>query len=224
MRVTNAALPGTTTARSLVLASASPRRRELLPALGLVFDVRAADVDETPPAGADPASVAAAIARRKAVAILPAVPESTAVLAADTVVAFNGRPLGKPGDAAEAAAMLRGLRGREHTVYTGVVLGRAGRLLEETSASRVLMRRFGDEEIAASIAAGTPFDKAGAYAIQDPLLRPVERYDGCYCNVMGLPLWTVRRLILALAPELRPAPPDAALPRCAGCPLRAGAG
>ncbi len=224
MRVTNATRAGPHATPALVLASASPRRRELLPALGLGFAVRAADVDETPPPGADPASVAAAIARRKAAATLAALPETTTVLAADTVVAFAGRPLGKPGDAAEAAAMLRELRGREHTVYTGVVLSRAGRTVEETAATRVLMRRYGDEEIAASIAAGTPFDKAGAYAIQDPLLQPVERCDGCYCNVMGLPLWTVRRLILALAPELRPAPPDAALARCAGCPLRAGAG
>jgi MAF protein len=224
MRVTNVAPDARRATPALILASASPRRRELLPALGLSFGVRAADVDETPPTGVDPATVAVAIARRKAAAILAAMPDAAPVLAADTVVAFAGRPLGKPGDADEAAAMLRELRGREHTVYTGVVLARAGRLIEEMAASRVLMRRYSDEEIAASIAAGTPFDKAGAYAIQDPLLRPVERCDGCYCNVMGLPLWTVRRLLMALAPELRPAPPDALLPRCASCPLRTGAG
>jgi len=208
----------------LILASASPRRRELLPALGLAFTTRATDVDETPPADAEPATVAAVIARRKAEAAIAALPDTVPVLAADTVVAFAGRSLGKPSDAAEAAAMLRELRGREHTVYTGVVLARAGQALEETAATRVLMRCFGDTEIAASIAAGTPFDKAGAYAIQDPMLRPVERYDGCYCNVMGLPLWTVRRLLLALAPELQPSPPDGRLARCAACPLRTGAG
>lgn len=208
-------------ASRLLLASASPRRRELLPALGLPFATRAADVDETPPAGADPAAAAAAIARRKAEAAR-ADARDLPVLAADTVVAFSGRPLGKPRDAAEATAMLRELRGQEHTVFTSVVLGCAGRMLQATAASRVLMRRYSDDEIAASIAAGTPFDKAGAYAIQDPLLHPVERCDGCYCNVMGLPLWTARRLLLALAPELRPAPPNATLERCAACPLRAG--
>jgi len=212
-----------TAAPALVLASASPRRRELLPALGLPFAARATDVDETPPAGAEPAALAAMIARRKADAARTHAGDLP-VLAADTVVACDGRPFGKPQDAGEATAMLRALRGREHTVYTGVVLSRGERIVQATAASRVLMRRYSDDEIAASIAAGTPFDKAGAYAIQDPLLRPVERCDGCYCNVMGLPLWTVRRLLLALAPALQPAPPGASLSRCAVCPLQAGDG
>lgn len=214
----------TASVSSLTLASASPRRRALLPALGIGFSVRPADVDETPPAGADPASAAAAIARRKADATLAVQPDTAVALAADTVVAFAGRPLGKPHDAAEAAAMLRELRGREHTVFTGVVLASQRGIVTETISSRVLMRRYDDDEIAASVAAGTPFDKAGAYAIQDPLLHPVERCDGCYCNVMGLPLWSVRRLLLLLAPALRPASPDATFARCAACPLRAGAG
>ncbi|HLZ73052.1 MAG TPA: Maf family protein [Dehalococcoidia bacterium] len=207
----------------LILASASPRRRELLPALRVPFSVRAADVDETPPAGALPERAAAAIAERKASAALAFAPPGALVLAADTVVACDGRALGKPRDAAEARLMLTALAGREHAVFTAVVLACGARQLGETAGARVLMRGYSADEIEASIAAGTPFDKAGAYAIQDPLLHPAERCDGCYCNVMGLPLWTVRRLLQTLAPALRPAPPDATLLRCAACPLRDGA-
>ncbi len=209
---------------SLVLASASPRRRELLPALGVPFTVQSAGVDETPPSGAAPDRAAAAIVARKAEAALAAAPPGALILAADTVVAFAGRPLGKPRDAAEARAMLAALAGRAHSVFTAVTLAGAGPCLSETAGTRVVMRRYTAAEIDASIAAGTPFDKAGAYAIQDSLLHPVQRCDGCYCNVMGLPLWTVRRLLQTLAPWLRPTPPDAALARCAACPLRQGAG
>jgi MAF protein len=207
----------------LVLASASPRRRELLPALAVPFSVWPAAVDETPPPGVTPVAAAAAIAVRKADAALSVTPTAV-ILTADTVVAFDGRPLGKPRDADEARAMLTALAGREHSVFTAVALATAARRLVETACTRVLMRSYSAAEIDASIATGTPFDKAGAYAIQDTLLHPVAHYDGCYCNVMGLPLWTVCRLLPALAPELQPAPPDSALARCASCPLRAGAG
>ena len=116
---------------------------------------------------------------------------------ADTIVALRGALLGKPHDADEARAMLEFLRGRTHRVVTAVAVLPAGRRgpLVDHAVTRVTMRRYTDAEIAASIARGDPFDKAGAYAIQDDRIAPVARYDGCYCNVVGLPLWTAVRLL-----------------------------
>jgi MAF protein len=214
---------------ALVLASASPRRRELLTALGLPFDVVEAGVDETVHAGETPEDAALRLARQKAWEVARRYrttharpgPQPPLVLGADTVVVLDSRVLGKPADAAEAGAMLRALRGRTHTVITGVaavdpLTTGACTVAPQTA---VTMRDYTDAEIAASIAAGTPFDKAGAYAIQDDVLAPAASIDGCYCNVVGLPLWTVRRLILKLRPRLRLASPHAARPVCATCPL-----
>lgn len=204
---------------ALVLASASPRRAELLSALGVPFAVWPADADETVPAGLAVAAVAGEIAARKAAVARAAAPPDAALLAADTIVALDGRVFGKPADAAQASAMLAALAGREHAVFTAVVLAWNGRYASVTVQTTVRLRDCSAAEIAASIAAGTPFDKAGGYAIQDPLLHPVERCDGCYCNVMGLPLWTVYGFLEAL-PETAPRPPNAAYARCATCPLR----
>ena len=203
---------------ALILASASPRRRELLAALGLPFSVVATDVDETLHEGEDPASAAVRLARRKAEA---AQGSGAVTLGADTVVVLGGRVLGKPADADEAAAMLRALRRRTHTVITGVSLRAGPSLLECVAApvTRVTMRNYSDAEIGTSIAAGTPFDKAGAYAIQDTDLSPVAGIDGCYCNVVGLPLWTVYHLLRAMTPHLPIVSPVAARPICAACPL-----
>jgi len=203
----------------IVLASASPRRRELLAALDVPFVVRPANVDETPPAGLDPAGVALAIARRKAAAA-SASAGGQLVLAADTVVALEGCLLGKPADAAEARAMLERLSGRTHDVYTAIVLVLDDQRCEAVPLTRVSMRQLSASEIAASIAAGTPFDKAGGYAIQDPLLAPVARWEGCYCNVVGLPLWSTWQCLRTLLPDATPRPPDTAFERCAACPLR----
>jgi MAF protein len=122
------------------------------------------------------------------------------MLAADTVVVLDGAILGKPADAAEAMAMLRRLRGRWHRVTTGVAViapHAAGQLIEHTAAAttRVLMRDYTDQEIAAYVASGDPLDKAGAYAIQNAQFRPVARIDGSYPNVVGLPVRTVLRLL-----------------------------
>lgn len=182
------------------------------------------DADETEPAGVPPADVAAAIAARKADVAVAAADDGRFVLAADTLVVLDARSLGKPADAAEATAMLTALAGRQHQVYTAVVLAVGVRRLAETVRTDVVMRSYTPAEIAGSIGAGTPFDKAGGYAIQDPLLHPVARFDGCYCNVVGLPLWTVFALLSALEPGLQPRPPDAALARCAACPLRTSGG
>src|SRR5215208_3758183 len=181
---------------SLTLASASPRRRELLAVLGLPFDVTAADVDETIAPSEDPGQAAVRLARAKAEAVAWREWDAL-VLGADTVVILDGRSLGKPADPDEAMSMLRALRGRRHTVVTGVAFcdSRTGETRTAAPETAVSMRAYSHDEIAASIAAGTPFDKAGAYAIQDESFAPAERIDGCYCNVVGLPLWTVYQLL-----------------------------
>jgi septum formation protein len=204
--------------RRLVLASASPRRRELLTLLGVPCAVRPVDVDETPPA-LPPAETVLAIALRKLDAALAERAPREIVLVADTIVVIDGEVLGKPENAAEAAAMLRALRGRGHEVFTAVALAGAGRRTAVVR-SEVLIREYTDGEVAASIEAGTPFDKAGGYAIQDPLLHPVARCEGCECSVVGLPLWTAYRFLLDALPGVAPQRPDAALVRCAVCPLR----
>jgi predicted house-cleaning NTP pyrophosphatase (Maf/HAM1 superfamily) len=169
-----------------------------------------------------------------------------AVLAADTVVAYRGSLLGKPTNADEAQAMLQRLRQwRTHRVVTAVAVlppARTGarlsgrrRPLIDHATTYVTMRRYTDADIAASIARGDPFDKAGAYAIQDERLAPVARYDalpgpavgrpvgsggqGCYCNVMGLPLWTAIRLLDRAGLDLTRVAPADLLPPCAKCPL-----
>jgi len=205
---------------SLTLASASPRRRELLAVLGLPFDVTAADVDETIPPGEDPGQAAVRLARAKAEAVAWREWDAL-VLGADTVVILDGRSLGKPADPDEAMSMLRALRGRRHTVVTGVAFcdSRTGETRTAAPETAVSMRAYAHDEIAASIAAGTPFDKAGAYAIQDETFVPVERIDGCYCNVVGLPLWTVHQLLREMDAGLPVRRPSEKRAVCATCPL-----
>jgi MAF protein len=205
--------------RPLILASASPRRRELLAALGVPFAIRPTDVDETPPAGAPPDVSATAITLRKLKRALAARKSAAdVVLAADTIVVLDGAMLAKPADAAEARAMLGALAGREHEVITAVAVDGTERRVKAVRTA-VRMRPYSAAEIEDSIAAGTPFDKAGGYAIQDPLLHPVERCAGCYCSVMGLPLWTAHDLIATALPGAGLTPPDRTFARCAVCPL-----
>jgi nucleoside triphosphate pyrophosphatase len=200
-----------------VLASASPRRRELLQAIGLDFVVRPTDVDEElAGAGAPPmeAPVAVAVAKARAVPMR----SRDVVLAADTMVFVDEEVLQKPVDADDARRMLARLRGRAHTVVTGVAV-RAGDS-EWTAAidSEVRMRAYNDAEMDAYVAAGGGVDKAGSYGIQDEPFAPVEAIHGCYCNVMGLPLWTAYRLLDA-AGCMAPRRPSDALARCAVCPM-----
>jgi MAF protein len=206
---------------SLVLASASPRRHELLAALNVPFAVMSADIDEHIPSGEPPADAAVRLARTKADTVARQIQHGL-VLGADTIVILDGRILGKPQSADEAAAMLRTLRDRDHCVITGVALCDAdtGRCTTAAPSTAVLMRNYSDAEIAVSIAAGTPFDKAGAYAIQDDMFAPVARIDGCYCNVVGLPLWTVYHLLSGATSQTQVAPPSARRDMCGGCPLR----
>lgn len=172
---------------SFVLASRSPRRRQLLAALGLNFAVDAADVDETPIPGEAPEVLVCRLCREKAAAVATRHPGEV-VLAADTLVVLDGALLGKPANPLEAVAMLSALRDRIHVVYTAVCVMRDGQVETRVSATDVKMRAYSDAEIEAYVETGDPLDKAGAYGIQDPQFAPVEAWDGCYSAVMGLPM------------------------------------
>ena len=203
----------------MVLASASPRRKELLGRLGVRFDVRPAEIAEDAGPSKDPQIVARRLARAKAEAARLA-DEHAPILAGDTVVALGGRILGKPADAGEAREMLRTLRGRTHDVVSAVAVVPLGRrsVIARHPSTTVTMREYGEDEIEASIARGDPLDKAGGYGIQDELLRPVERYDGCYCNVIGLSLWATIEALRKAGEEVA-IESVAFLPQCATCPL-----
>jgi septum formation protein len=188
--------------RGLVLASASPRRRELLGGLGLRFEVRAADVDETPHPNEEPGAYVLRLAREKAQA---AARPGELVLAADTTVVIDGEILGKPLDDEDAARMLRLLAGREHEVLTGVALFEAdpGRLAARVNRSGVRMAPLSEAEIDWYVATGEPRDKAGAYAIQGLGALFVDAVSGNYSNVVGLPVPTVYRLFAELGYDLK---------------------
>jgi septum formation protein len=188
----------------LILASASPRRRALLARLGLPFEVRPSGIVETLTPGVAPPVLATGLARLKArdvAARVTAASEPPAVvLAADTLVVLDDRALGKPGSRAEARVMLRALRGRGHDVVTGVVVVESHGPGEGAASvtSRVLMRPYLDAEIEAYVETGEPDDKAGAYAVQGWGRRLVAAVEGCYTNVVGLPLTTTARLLRAV--------------------------
>jgi septum formation protein len=178
----------------LVLASASPRRAELLRAAGIPFEVGAVDIDETFRPGEKPEHAVARVAEAKAAACAALHPGAI-VLGADTTVVIRGQTLTKPVDAADAARMLRLLSGRSHDVLTGVCLGHLGRRLVHVEPTRVQMAHLGETEIAWYISTGEPLDKAGAYAIQGIASRFVEGIQGSYSNVVGLPISSVYELL-----------------------------
>jgi len=171
---------------SLVLASNSPRRQELLGVLGLPFSIRVVAVDEREHSGEAPAAMVARLARAKALAV-PLSPDEL-LIAADTTVELEGQALGKPADREEARRMLRRLRGRMHRVHTALALRQGEEVEVQVVTTRVWMRAYGEEELADYLASGQAQDKAGAYGIQDEPFSPVERIEGCYMNVVGLPL------------------------------------
>lgn len=181
----------------VILASASPRRRELLTLIGIAHEVRPADVDESVFADEAPAPHAERLARAKAHALAGAHPHAV-VIAADTIVVVDGDILGKPRDVAHAAEMLLRLAGREHTVYTAVAVARDERTESAVEAVRVTMRALSEGEVAAYIATGEPMDKAGAYGIQGFGATIVERVDGDYFSVMGLGLRRLVELLVRL--------------------------
>lgn len=186
-----------------ILASASPRRRQLLEQIGDAVWVRPAEVDETPRPGEPAPELVRRLARAKAEAVARALwsvtpPSGGAapILAADTVVALPDEILGKPADAADAAAMLHRLSGRMHEVWTGLCLLQLGAPpAEAAEMTRVWFAPLTPAEIAAYVATGEPLDKAGAYGIQGPAARFIPRLEGSYSNVMGLPLHRLRELL-----------------------------
>lgn len=178
-----------------VLASASPRRRELLGLLGLVFDVVPADIDETPLPGEHPVAYTLRLAGEKAQAIARKRPDDV-ILAADTTVVADDQILGKPESADDAHRMLRLLQGRAHTVVTGVALFADGQLTTHAEQTAVTFAPLNDETIGRYIATGEPMDKAGAYGIQGYAAQFILRIEGDYSNVVGLPLARVRTLLL----------------------------
>ena len=171
----------------VVLASASPRRRELLTLIGIAHEVRPANIDETMRPREAPRRYAERLAREKASAVAARDPDLITI-GADTVVVINRKVLGKPADADDAARMLRMLSGREHTVITAVAVSRGRKLRSAIEEVRVKFRALRDDEIDAYIAMGEPMDKAGAYGIQGYGATIVERIEGDYFAVMGLPL------------------------------------
>jgi septum formation protein len=210
--------------KRLLLASQSPRRRELLALLGLPFEVTVADVAEDPLGNESPAAAVVRLSQAKARAACPACPAcpersrgehsrgerspgehgretrpDALFIACDTIVALDGELLGKPRDAAEALSVLRRLRGRSHTVFSAVTLLEPvdDRTLSDVAETRLAMRTYTDAEMAAYVASGDPLDKAGAYAIQHSGFHPVAELQGCYTNVMGLPLCHLTRALRA---------------------------
>lgn len=175
----------------IILASDSPRRRELLATLVGEFHVEPSRVDEHVRYKA-PWRMVEAIAEKKCDAVAGRHPEDV-VIGADTVVVFGGKVLGKPKDDAHAVEMLRALAGKKHTVYTGVCVSDRGVKTVWHEVSHVYMQKMSDEFIARYVAGGSPLDKAGAYGVQDE--GTVERYDGEYANIMGLPLVRLAELL-----------------------------
>jgi septum formation protein len=171
----------------VVLASASPRRRQLLELIGIAHEVRPANIDESMRPREAPRRHAERLAREKATAIAKRDPDLITI-AADTIVVINRKVLGKPKDADDAARMLALLSGREHVVTTAVAVSRGKKLRSAVEEVRVRFRRLRDDEIEAYIATGEPMDKAGAYGIQGYGATIVERIEGDYFAVMGLPI------------------------------------
>lgn len=190
----------------LILASASPRRRELLAQAGFTFQVHPAQIPEDPRPNEDPIAYVARLAREKAqtvfaqLAARPEVASDLAVLGADTTVTLDDQILGKPSDPADAARILRLLSGRTHHVITGVALVTATSTVEAAEVTAVRFLTLSDEEIAAYVATGEPMDKAGAYAIQGRAARWIPRIEGDYFNVVGLPISLVSSLLESLLP------------------------
>ncbi len=210
----------------LVLASGSPRRRELLSELGLDFRVEPSNAPEEQLDGETAEDMVRRLSRDKAMVIAAQLSDGY-VIGADSTVVLAGRSIGKPDDEEDARRMLRELRGTEHQVTTGltVVNVATGQRLIDHMTAEVTMREFTDEEMELSIASGTPMDKAGAYAVQDTVFRPATLKGGCYTNVVGLPLCRLLEMLRELGYQPPTGISESAGSRCLGfCPVRDGKG
>ena len=214
----------------VVLASSSPRRRELVSELSLDVESLSPNGYEEPPSPGDsPEDYTLRMAADKAEQGA-ALRRGAVVIGADTCVVFRGDILGKPADAAEAVATLRRLRGEEHSVVTGLCVRGAGRgeaqgavaTKSAIRSTRVWMRDYSDEEIDRYVASGSPFDKAGSYAIQDTDFHPVDRIQGCYFNVVGFPLCALVETLASLGVRAELRRPGRVGELCDGCELAGG--
>jgi septum formation protein len=193
----------------LILASQSPRRAELLRNVGIAFEVRPAEIDESVRQGEDPFAYVKRLAREKALEALKTAPEGAVVLAADTTVVVEAEILGKPLDEADARRMLEQLSGRAHQVTTGVCIAFRdvdGAVVAEVDAevTEVEFAAMSAEEIVAYVASGEPMDKAGAYAIQGRASQWIPRIRGCYFNVVGLPVARVCAMLARARKDFSP--------------------
>ncbi len=187
----------------IILASNSPRRRELLGKMGLRgFRVAAPNVDETVEGNLHPAQIVEELSLRKARAAAEKAGPDDLIIAADTVVSLEGAVLGKPADERDAFSMLSALSGNRHDVYTGVTVLQGDRAVTEHEATVVAFREVDPEEILGYIATGEPMDKAGAYGIQGLGALLVSGIQGDYCNVMGLPVFRLGRILARFGIEL----------------------
>ena len=184
----------------LILASASPRRKELLGLFHIPFTIRVADIDETMDNGKSPFDEVARVSRLKALAVERQ--ENDIVIAADTIVVCEGRVLGKPRDEAEAVQMLSLLSGRDHQVMTGCTVLKGDRAETFTEVTDLHFRSLSRKEIENYVASGEPMDKAGSYGIQGGAALFCERMAGDYYNVMGLPVCRLSQVLKRVAPEV----------------------
>ena len=184
----------------LILASQSPRRKELLGLFGIPFAVQVADIDETIDPARPPYEEVARVSRQKAETIPRS--DTDVVIAADTIVVCDGKILGKPADEADAFRMLRLLSGKDHQVMTGLTVLRGGTATVCTEVTNIHFRALSDKEIAAYIRTGEPMDKAGSYGIQGGAALFVEGINGDYFNGVGLPVCRLGQILREIAPEL----------------------
>lgn len=184
----------------LILASQSPRRKELLGLFHIPFTVCSADIDETMDPSIAPAQEVARVSRAKAEAVFHE--EADVVIAADTIVVLDGNVLGKPADEADAVRMLTALSGRDHQVMTGLTVLRGSKVLCRTEITDIHFRCLSQKEIAAYVATGEPMDKAGSYGIQGGAALFAETLHGDYYNVMGLPVCALYQMLREIAPEI----------------------
>lgn len=182
--------------RRLILASGSPRRRQLLSLLGIPFVIKSAQVDESRLWRESPTELVLRLSQTKALAIRDVQPADL-IVAADTIVVLDGDVMGKPTDPDDATRMLKRLRGRAHMVYSGITVWHptTRQMVTRLGESWVWMRSYGDDEIASYVESRDPMDKAGAYAIQHAALDPVSRMEGCWLSVVGLPLCHMSRAL-----------------------------
>jgi MAF protein len=212
---------------SLLLASASPRRRELLALSGLEFRVSAAATSEVPQPNETPEQLVRRLSQAKARAVAAEAPhrpaESAVVLGADTIVVLDGDIIGKPRNTDHALELLHRLRGRRHRVLTGVTVidAQSGAETSEFVEAEVPMRDYAEAELEAYVATGDPLDKAGAYAIQHPHFQPVDlpRFEDCVANVMGLPVCSTLRLLASHRVESTLKPGDCHAYDRSTCPI-----